>query len=193
MFDAVEELPKLMIIRFSAEFKHIHTVSNGNFTKLSAIEVIHLKSCGIKHIQYGAFNYISRTLTDLRLESNEIKTLAPWAFNRLIGTISYISLYDNALLCDCNFMELLYIGMWQNNTRFNTELFLFVECAPNYPFKYNTSLAEQCKNLQIIHLSKICFHLRDEEMYNYSKCRLKIVNDSLYITTMVDDPYRIWI
>lgn len=193
---------RLKIVQFF-NVMSLTTLTNSNFTGLSAIQKLEISTCGVKVIAADAFEYILETLVLLNLSNNKIKTLHATTFNALIQrnmvmrTLSMLRFRGNNLICDCNLFEasnMLILGFDERSIHYYTFL---TACLDQFIPDPDLKLPQQltCDNLQKIHGKKLCLKLDEIQYQVHPRFQLKLDKnyENVLVLSRNERQFRMWI
>lgn len=99
-FTGGTNMPRLTWVRIVQNLSY--TVTKNTFTGVANVETIDLSGCSIEILGIGTFDPVKRTLIRLKLERNNLKSLPPGFFKKLLPSHSLlINLAENPWHCDC--------------------------------------------------------------------------------------------
>jgi Leucine-rich repeat (LRR) protein len=101
--------------------KSIQSFLRKSFISLTELEVLHVKACGLRTIDLGAFNGLTY-LTELKIEGNEISEIIPGTFENM-NSLEYLFLNNNGIqhvesALFSGLVKLKHISLHQNELQY---------------------------------------------------------------------------
>lgn len=174
----------------------IRSIDGSHFKNLRQIQTLYLTQCGIAHIESGTFDFIGRTLTEIDLTSNKLKSIEViwfYTFFTVIDTsMKYVNLHQNPIECNCDVFELevtkTFIKYFNKYRAISPKLLPLRQCEEAF-------VNLNC-GTQIISRDKIQVDQSPDadDTFVFSKLNLRIASNSLLVVkTNVRLPIRIWL
>lgn len=170
------------------------SIDQNTFGRMPKIVILVLIRCGIEYIHPNTFDYIGRSLIQLRLEHNKLKTIEQRVFLTFLDTRSMemygkklLTYNGNPLNCTCDLFEGNSLHHYLGNT------FRAISTEP-----CNLTALDLSCNIQNISSQKMnidCMEgkCNSPNIYNFPAVNMRVINHELVLRSNYALKFRLWI